>query len=138
MKVIVVGGGQIGSAVASSLLEHGHEIRIIEQQKSRIEYLKQEFSEDVLILDNGTDPVVLEKAGIAKADVVAAVTGTDEVNLVASTLAKMEFGVPKVVARVNHPKNRWLFTEMMGVDYPVDQAQILTHQIVDEDILEED
>ena len=74
----------------------------------------------------------MEKAGIASADVVAAVTGADEINLVVSTLAKMEFGVPRVVARVNNPKNAWLYNSGMGVDVAVNQADVVAHFVVEE------
>lgn len=135
MNIIIVGGGQVGSYVANSLMERGHKVMIIEKHTDKFEKLKAHFPEDILIKANGTDPVVLENAGINKADAVAAVTGMDEVNLVVSTLAKMEFGVPKVVARVNDPRNKWLFGDLMGVDYQINQAEMLAHQIVDEDIL---
>ena len=85
-----------------------------------------------MILGSGSSPQVLEKAGIASTDVVAAVTGADETNLVVSTLAKMEFGVPRVVARVNNPKNAWLFNIGMGVDIRVNQADLMAHFVAEE------
>lgn len=74
---------------------------------------------------NGSDAATLEAAGILTADVVVAVTGADEVNLVVSMLAKMEYGVQRVIARVNNPRNSWMFTPGMGVDVGVNQADIL-------------
>ncbi|MBW7571745.1 potassium channel family protein [Caproiciproducens faecalis] len=132
MKVIIVGGGQVGSYLASLLLSNGHEIRVIEHRESVFQKLEKELPHDTLVFGNGSDPEVLEKVGIATANVVAAVTGADEINLVVSTLAKMEFGVPRVVARVNNPKNTWLFNSGMGVDIGVNQAELMAHFVVEE------
>ncbi len=132
MKVIIVGGGQVGSHLASLLISNGHEIRIIEHRENVFEKLEKELPRETLVFGNGSDPDLLEKAGIASANVVAAVTGEDETNLVISTLAKMEFGVRRVVARVNNPKNAWLFNSGMGVDVGVNQAEIMAHFVVEE------
>lgn len=132
MKIIIVGGGQVGSYLASLLLSNGHEIRIIEHRQKVFEKLKRELPAETLLFGNGSDPVLLTKAGIGSANVVAAVTGSDEINLVVSTLAKMEFGVPRVVARVNNPKNNWLFNSGMGVDVGLNQADLMAHFVVEE------
>jgi trk system potassium uptake protein len=132
MKVIIIGGGQVGAYLASLLLSNGHEIRVIENREKVFNRLEKELPQEMLIFGNGSDPAVLEKAGISSANVVAAVTGADEFNLVVSTLAKMEFGVPRVVARVNNPKNAWLFTSGMGVDVGVNQADLMAHFVVEE------
>ncbi len=131
MKVIIIGGGQVGSYLASLLLSIGHEVRIIEHRENVYKKLEKEVPKEVLVFGNGTDPEVMERAGIASANVVAAVTGADEVNLVVSTLAKMEFGVPRVVARVNNPKNAWLYNSGMGVDVGVNQADLIAHFVVE-------
>lgn len=132
MKIIIIGGGQMGSYLASLLASNGHEIKIIENREKVFADLKEEFASEMLLLGTGTDPELLVQAGIIEADVVAAVTGADEVNLVVSTLAKMEFGVDRVVARVNNPKNTWLFNKGMGVDMAVNQADIMGHLIAEE------
>jgi trk system potassium uptake protein len=132
MKVIIIGGGQVGTYLASLLLSNGHEIRIIENRETVYSRLEKELPQEILLFGNGSDPALLEKAGISSANVVAAVTGADEFNLVVSTLAKMEFGVPRVVARVNNPKNAWLFTSGMGVDVGVNQADLMAHFVVEE------
>ena len=137
MKVIIVGGGQVGSYLASLLISNGHEIKLIEHREKNYNKLVKELPADVLIYGNGSDPVVLEQAGITGADVVAAVSSADEVNLVVSTLAKMEFGVPRVVARVNNPKNAWLYNSGMGVDIGVNQADLMAHFVVEEMDLED-
>ena len=132
MKVIIIGGGQVGSYLASLLLSNGHDIWVIEQNEKIYDKLEKEFPNGTIILGNGSDPEVLEKAGIYSTNVVTAVTGADETNLVVSTLAKMEFGVPRVVARVNNPKNTWLYNSGMGVDIGVNQADIMAHFVVEE------
>lgn len=132
MKIVVIGGGQVGSYLANLLLSNGHEVKVIEHREGVYAKLEKELPSDALVFGNGSDPVILEKAGIFDAEVVAAVTGADEVNLVVSTLAKMEFAIPRVVARVNNPKNAWLFNATMGVDVGINQADIMGHFVVDE------
>ena len=132
MKVIIVGGGQVGSYIASLLLANGHDIKIIVYREKNYNKLEKEFPPEILIFGHGSDPEVLEMAGIDTADVLAAVTTEDQINLVVSTLAKMEFGVPRVVARVNNPKNAWLYNSGMGVDIGVNQADLMSHIIVEE------
>ncbi len=131
MKVVIVGGGQVGSYMASLLLSGGHEFCLIENRETVFTKIQNEFPANMLLYGSGTDPKMLERAGISSADVVAAVTGADEVNLVVSTLSKMEFGVQRVVARVNNPKNKWLFNSGMGVDVGVNQADIMAHFVVE-------
>jgi trk system potassium uptake protein TrkA len=132
MKVIIIGGGQVGAYLANLLLSNGHQIRVIEHRENVYKNLEKELPNEALIYGNGSDPKILEEAGIASANVVAAVTGADEINLAVSTLAKMEFGVPRVVARVNNPKNAWLYNNGMGVDVAVNQAELMAHLVVEE------
>ena len=101
-------------------------------QRGDISRLQQDLPADVVIAGNGTDPAVLETAGIRQAHVVAAVTGTDETNLVVTSLARFAFHVPRTIARVHTPKNAWLFTPAMGVDVPLNQADVLAHLIAEE------
>lgn len=137
MKVIVVGGGQVGRYIASLLLSNGHELTVIEHISENYDKLLQEIPKELVIFGHGSDPLILEQAGIQSAEVVAAVSASDEINLVVSNLAKMEFGVPKVIARVNNPKNAWLFNGGMGVDVGVNQADLMAHLIVEEMNLED-
>lgn len=132
MKIIIVGGGQVGSFLGNMLISNGHQVKIVESRESNYSRISERFSEDTVIFGDGTSPDLLEAIGITSADVVAAVTGNDEVNLVVSTLAKFEFGVPKVVARVNDPSNAWLFDTKMGVDAQVNQADILAHLVAED------
>ena len=132
MFTIIVGGGQVGIYLASILLAGGHKVRLIEVNRERVLRLKDTYSGDWIVLGSGSDPNVLESTGARTAQVVAAVTGTDETNLVVSSLARFEFQVPRIIARVNNPKNAWLFTPEMGVDVAVNQADLLGHLIAEE------
>ncbi len=132
MFVIIVGGGQTGSQVASELLKGGHKVRIIEDRPSILARLKPEMPPDVVIEGDGSTPSVLEAAGIHEAQVLAAVTGQDETNLVVTTLGRFEFNVPRTIARVNNPKNGWMFMPDMGVDVALNQADLMAHLILEE------
>ena len=131
-RILVVGGGKVGTYLASLLLADGHNVKVIEGQRHEFTRLQQELPADVLFLGNGTDPSVLEAAGIRKADVVAAVGRADETNLVITSLARFEFSVPRTIARVNIPKNAWLFTPELGVDVALNQADLMAHLIAEE------
>ena len=132
MFVIIVGGGKTGSHLATLLLAGGHTIRVIDRRPEVIEKLKAELPEEVVIRGDGADPKVLLNTGVRSANVVAAVTGDDEDNLVVSTLARFEFRVRRVIARVNNPKNAWLFTPDMGVDVAINQADLMAKLIAEE------
>lgn len=132
MKVIIVGGGKVGAYIANLLLSSNCSVKVIENREKVLEKLRQELPDDIIVSGSGTDPGILEASGIREADVVAAVTGADEINLVASTIAKFEFGVPRVIARVNNPQNAWLFNAGMGVDVGLNQADLMAHLVVEE------
>jgi trk system potassium uptake protein TrkA len=132
MKAMIIGGGKVGSFIADFLQKEGHSVLIIEERREELERLYAEVGEQNVVLGSGTDPVVLESSGIHQMDVVAAVTGKDEVNLVAASLARFEFNIPRVIARVNNPKNAWMFTDDMGVDAALNQAELIGHLILEE------
>jgi trk system potassium uptake protein TrkA len=132
MYVMIVGGGNTGSALAKMLLDGGHTIKIVEERTSLLEKLMKEFPKEIIFSGDGSSPSVLEKAGVRDAMVLAAVTRDDETNLVITSLARFEFNVPRTIARVNNPKNAWLFTAEMGVDVALNQAEILAHLIAEE------
>ena len=136
MKVLVVGGGKVGTSLALLLLGKGYTVKVIEAQKEKIPQLQKDLSADAVASGNGTDPVVLAAAGIVGVDVVAATTGQDETNLVVTNLARFAFNVPRVIARVNNPKNAWMFTPMMGVDVAVNQADLMASLIAKESATE--
>jgi trk system potassium uptake protein len=132
MFVIIVGGGKTGSQLALQLLGEGHEIRLIEDRPLVLERLKAELPENIMVDGDGSSPEVLEAAGIRRANALAAVTGEDEANLVITTLARYEFNVRRTIARVNNPKNAWLFNQDMGVDVALNQSDILAKLIAEE------
>jgi trk system potassium uptake protein TrkA len=132
MKVMIVGGGKVGTYLASLLTREGHWVRLIEVRREEIARLEQELAKEIVVLGSGTDPDVLESAGIHQIDVLAAVTGADEINLVATSLARFEFNVPRTIGRVNNPKNAWMFTPEMGVDAALNQADLMGHLILEE------
>jgi trk system potassium uptake protein TrkA len=132
MKVLIIGGGQVGSYIADLLLNNNCTVKVIDNRETVLEKLQTKLPKDTVIFGSGTDPKILKSAGIAEADAVAAVTGADETNLVASTIAKFEYGVPRVIARVNNPKNGWLFNSGMGVDASLNQADLMAHLVIEE------
>jgi len=132
MNVIIVGGGKVGAYLTSLLLNEGYRVKVLESRREELPRLQRDLPAEAVIWGSGTDPNVLEAAGIRQANVVAAVTGDDETNLVVTSLARFEFGVPRVIARVNNPKNAWLFTPAMGVDVALNQADLMARLIAEE------
>jgi trk system potassium uptake protein len=132
MFVIIVGGGNTGSQLAATLLSQGHQVKLIEDRPAVLQRLRAELPHEVVIEGDGSAPSVLEAAGIEHAQVLAAATGEDETNLVVTTLARFEFNVPRIIGRVNNPKNAWLFTPEMGVDVALNQTDILAKLIAEE------
>jgi trk/ktr system potassium uptake protein len=128
VKVVIAGGGAVGTFIAGELRQAGHEIDIIEIDPARVEAAKAtgEPPDVNWFVADACEVSDLTPIGMGEADVVAAVTGDDEDNLVISLLAKQEFAVPRVVARVNNPKNEWLFNENWGVDVSVSTPHLLT------------
>jgi trk system potassium uptake protein TrkA len=127
MRVVVTGAGNVGRHMANDLRVRGHEVTVIDQDPDIVERARKEAEPGVdVILGDACEPWVLDKADLATCEVIVAATGDDEDNLVTSLLAKQEYGVPRVVARVNHPKNEWLFTGQWGVDVPMSPPHILT------------
>jgi trk system potassium uptake protein TrkA len=124
MRVCIAGAGKVGRAIARELLHNGHEILLVDREPdiARVGVVE---GAHVLCAD-ACEVSALEEAQLQTCQVVVAATGDDKVNLVVSLLAKTEFGVPRVVARVNHPKNEWLFNEAWGVDVAVSTPQMLS------------
>ena len=125
MKVAIAGAGSVGTAIAADLHAVGHHVLVFEQDPDLVERLRPSLDIEWVAAD-ACEVSSLDAAGMADVDVVVAATGDDEDNLVISLLAKQEFAVPRVVARVNHPKNQWLFNESWGVDVSVSTPQLLT------------
>jgi trk system potassium uptake protein len=129
VKVVVTGGGAVGRHLASDLADRGHEVTLIDQDPDIVQKVQEWAPNVAVVLGDACEPWVLEEAEMKHAEVVVAATGDDEDNLVTSLLAKQEFAVPRVLARVNHPKNEWLFTEQWGVDAAVSPPHILTAMV---------
>jgi len=125
MRVAIAGAGAVGLYIADDLASAGHEVLLIEQQPSVRERAITAEGIEWQIAD-ACEVSSLREAGLERCDVVVAATGDDEDNLVVSLLAKTEFAVPRVIARVNHPKNEWLFNENWGVDLSVSTPHLIT------------
>ena len=126
MRVAIAGAGNVGQFIAADLLAAGHQVTMIEKDLHVMEVARPALKEAEWFPFDACEVLSLVMAGVAHADVMVAATGDDEDNLVISLLAKQEFAVPRVVARVNHPANQWLFNETWGVDVSVSTPHLLT------------
>jgi trk system potassium uptake protein TrkA len=128
MRVVIAGGGSVGTYIATELRQADHDVLVVEVDAARVARAKRtgEPAGVEWLQADACEISELMAADPAQADVVVAVTGDDEDNLVISLLAKQEFGVPRVVARVNNPANDWLFNESWGVDISVSTPHLLT------------
>jgi trk system potassium uptake protein TrkA len=125
MKVAIAGAGSVGTFIASDLRAAGHDVLLIEDNPDLVARLKPNLDVEWFVGD-ACELANLQKAGLDAVDVVVGATGDDKVNLVVSLLSKQEFAVPRVIARVNDPKNHWLFNETWGVDVSVSTPHLLT------------
>jgi trk system potassium uptake protein TrkA len=132
MDVLIVGGGKVGSHLADLLQNQRHRVTLVEANEQVFARLQSELTSVRTLLGDGCDPQMLRDAGVMGMGAVVATTGDDEDNLVVAKLAKHEYRVPRVVARVNNPKNEWLFTQRMGVDIAVSHAAMLARLIHEE------
>ncbi len=123
MRIAVVGAGSVGIAVAREFISHGHDVILIDSAPEAI-HISDVPQADWALAD-ACEPSALEDADIRSVDALVAATGDDKVNLVVSLLAKTEFAVPKVVARVNDPANEWMFNENWGVDIPTSTPRVM-------------
>jgi trk system potassium uptake protein TrkA len=124
VRVAIAGAGSVGRSIARELLENGHEVLLIDRMPAAIKPSSVPTAE--WLLADACEVTSLEEAGLNRCQVVVAATGDDKVNLVVSLLAKTEYGVPRTVARVNNPKNEWMFDEAWGVDVAVSTPRIMT------------
>lgn len=132
MLVLIVGGGKVGAHLASILLQSGYEVRLVENRPQVLYKLHRELPTEVLVAGDGTDTETLIAARIAEADILAAVASEDEVNLVVSSIARFQFKVPRIIARINDAKNDWLFTHDSGADVMLNQAELMAKLILEE------
>jgi trk system potassium uptake protein TrkA len=125
---VIAGGGSVGKFIAEQLHKGGHDVLLIDNDPTVVRRAQADHEPEGVpwFQADACEVSKLSEAGVDKADVVAAVTGDDEDNLVISLLAKQEFGVPRVVARVNNPKNEWMFNQMWGVDVAVSTPHLIT------------
>lgn len=131
MYIVINGGGKVASYLARTLLESNHDVALIEKRDEIVEKLATELPPRTLIIQgDGCDATFQEDAGVARADVFAAVTGDDDDNLVACQLAKVAFGVPRAVARVNNPKNEHIFNAL-GIE-AISSTTIISRMIEEE------
>jgi trk system potassium uptake protein TrkA len=132
MFVLVVGGGKLGSNLAQTVRAEGHELVVVELDRKRASQLANSGVDAEVVQGDGCEPAVLERAHVGRADVVVAVTGDDEDNLVVCLLAKREYGVKTTLARINDPRNEWLFDARFGVDVSVSNTRIMAQLLTEE------
>lgn len=132
MFVFIAGGGRTGAQLASQLLAQNYQVRLVEHRRELLGLLHHEIPTEVIYEGNATDPSVLKQAGLEKANVVVACTKDDASNLVICYLARTLFKVRRTVARINNPRNAWLFDKNFHVDETINQADVMAHLIQEE------
>ena len=132
MIVLIAGGGRTGTQLASLLLAQNHEVRIMEDRKEILMRLHREMPTEVIYEGNPAHPEVLQQAGIRQANVVAACTTSDAENLAICYISRSQFNVPRTIARINDPRNAWLFDAKFFVDVPLNQADVMASLIEEE------
>jgi len=130
MYIIIVGGGQVGYYLAKALIEEGHEILVVEKDPDRNEFICDELG-SVCVRGDGCEAATLTEVGTGRADMLIAVTGDDEDNLVACQVAKHKFNVPRTIARIKNPKNEALFKKL-GIDVTVSSTNVILEYIEQE------
>jgi trk system potassium uptake protein TrkA len=124
MRIAIAGAGNVGRAIARELLDNGHQVLLIEKDPKAMKL--QSVPDAEWLMADACEITSLDNAKLNNCQVLVAATGDDKVNLVASLLGKTEYGIPRVVARINHPKNEWLFDSSWGVDVAVSTPRIIT------------
>ncbi len=131
MRVVIAGGGSVGTSIALDLIDRHHEVTLMEQVADTAERLKTMLPGVTVMAADACEFASLTAADVRSADVMIAATGDDEDNLVISWLSKQEFGVPRTISRINNARNEWLFNESWGVDVSVSTPALMT-SLVDE------
>ena len=132
MFVFIAGGGRTGAQLAAQLLQQNYEVRLVEHRRELLIHLHHELPTEVIFEGQATDPNVLKQAGLDKANVLVACTNDDAANLVLCYLARTLFKVRRTVARINNPRNAWLFDGNFHVDETINQADVMAHLIQEE------
>ena len=130
MYIIIVGGGKVGYYLSKELVEEGHEVLVIEKDATKVEGIAEDLG-DITLRGDGCEAATMEMAGFGRADMVIAVTGDDEDNLVVCQVAKAKFNVPRALARINNPKNEEIF-KRLGIDTTVSATTAILAQIEQE------
>jgi trk system potassium uptake protein TrkA len=132
MFVVIGGGGRTGTQLASLLVAQGHEVHLIEHRRAILARLHRELPTEVVFEGYPTDPLMLEQAGIERTDMLAACADEDAQNLSMCFVARTRYHVPRTIARINNPRNAWLFDQKFHVDAAVNQAEIMASLIEEE------
>lgn len=132
MFVVIAGGGRTGAQLANLLISQDHEVRVVDNRKEVLERIHQELPTESIIVGDPLEMHVLEQAGIQRADVMAACTTQDDVNLTLCYLVRTQYNVRRTIARVNNPRDAWLFDDKFHVDVAVNQAELLASLIQEE------
>ena len=130
MYIIIVGGGKVGYYLSKALLDEGHEVLVIEKKESKCDFICNELG-SVCMRGDGCEAATLAEIGTGRADMLIAVTGDDEDNLVACQVAKHKFNVSRTIARINNPKNETIFKKL-GIDVTVSSTNIILENIEEE------
>jgi trk system potassium uptake protein TrkA len=132
MFVVIGGGGRTGTQLATLLVAQGHEVHLIEHRRHILTRLHRELPTEVIFEGHPTDPLLLEQAGIERANMLAACADEDANNLAMCFIARTRYQVPRTIARINNPRNAWLFDQKFHVDAAVNQAEIMASLIEEE------
>lgn len=129
MKILIIGGGELGNHVLQVLVSM-HQCTVIEKNEEKCQLLVDMYPHIQVICGSGSDSSMLERARCREQDIVVAMSNHDEVNLVVATLAKYDFGVKQVIARMNEKEHEWLFSSINGVDETINQTQLLVSGMI--------
>ncbi|MHC1785378.1 MAG: TrkA family potassium uptake protein [Anaerolineaceae bacterium] len=132
MFVVIAGGGRTGTHLAKTLLQQNHEVHIIEDRRDILGRMHHELPTENIFEGNPVSPEILEDAGIQRAQVLAAVTTSDAENLAVCYYAREKYKVPRTIARVNNPRDSWLFDKKFNVDVAINQTELMAHIIEEE------
>jgi trk system potassium uptake protein TrkA len=132
MFVIIAGGGRTGAQLARYLFDEGHQVSLIEDRKDVLARIHKELPTELIFTGNPMDPKTLELVGIQQAQVFAATTTSDETNLALCYFTRAKYNIGRTIARVNNPRNAWLFNEKFNVDVAINQAELLSRIIEEE------
>jgi trk system potassium uptake protein len=132
MFVVIVGGGRTGTQLAKTLIQQNHTVHVVENRTDVLSMIHRELPTESIFQGNPINPEIMLQAGIQDADVLAAVTTRDDVNLAICHFSRLKFNIPRTIARVNNPRDAWLFTDVFNVDVAINQSDIMSSIIEEE------